>query len=130
MVKAERPEPRPGVMDIAAYVPGKSSAHGVSKVYKLSSNENPLGPSPRALAALPGALASLHLYPDAGGFGLRRALATRYGLKAADLVHAERWGTMAALHGDDIVDVPLHDAVAELKTVPPEFYEAAKTFFG
>ena len=59
-----------------------------------------------------------------------RVLATRYGLKAADLVHAERWGTMAALHGDDIVDVPLHDAVAELKTVPPEFYEAAKTFFG
>jgi 6-phosphofructokinase 1 len=59
-----------------------------------------------------------------------RILATRYGLEAADLVHAERWGVMTALKGDDIVDVPLREAVAELKTVPPEFYEAAKTFFG
>jgi 6-phosphofructokinase 1 len=59
-----------------------------------------------------------------------RILATRYGLEAADLVHADRWGVMTALKGDDIVDVPLREAVAELKTVPPEFYEAAKTFFG
>jgi ATP-dependent phosphofructokinase / diphosphate-dependent phosphofructokinase len=59
-----------------------------------------------------------------------RILATRYGLQAADLVHEERWGTMAALRGDDIVAVPLREAVAELKTVPPAFYEAAKTFFG
>ncbi|HXV95000.1 MAG TPA: ATP-dependent 6-phosphofructokinase [Gaiellaceae bacterium] len=59
-----------------------------------------------------------------------RILATRYGLKAADLVHEQQWGTMAALKGDDVVAVSLKDAVAELKTVPPEFYEAAKTFFG
>jgi ATP-dependent phosphofructokinase / diphosphate-dependent phosphofructokinase len=59
-----------------------------------------------------------------------RILATRYGLQAADLVHEGHWGTMTALRGDDIVAVPLRDAVAELKTVPPEFYEAAKTFFG
>lgn len=59
-----------------------------------------------------------------------RVLATRYGLRAADLVHEERWGVMAALQGDAIVDVQLRDAVAELKTVPPEFYEAAKAFFG
>jgi phosphofructokinase-like protein len=59
-----------------------------------------------------------------------RILATRYGLKAADLVHAERWGMMAALKGDDVVEVPLRDAVAELKTVPPGFYEAARAFFG
>jgi phosphofructokinase-like protein len=59
-----------------------------------------------------------------------RVLATRYGLKAADLVEEERWGTMAALDGDDIVEVPLKDAVAELKTVPPEFYDAARAFFG
>jgi 6-phosphofructokinase 1 len=59
-----------------------------------------------------------------------RVLATRYGLKAADLVHEGRWGTMAALHGDAIVDVPLREAVAELKTVPPEFYDVAKAFFG
>jgi phosphofructokinase-like protein len=59
-----------------------------------------------------------------------RILATRYGLKAADLVHAERWGMMAALKGDDVVEVPLRDAVSELKTVPPGFYEAARAFFG
>jgi 6-phosphofructokinase 1 len=59
-----------------------------------------------------------------------RILATRFGLKAADLVHEERWGMMAALQGDDVVEVPLKDAVAELKTVPPAYYEAAKVFFG
>ena len=59
-----------------------------------------------------------------------RILATRFGLKAADLVDGGRWGTMAALRGDAIVEVPLRDAVAELKRVPAEFYEAAKTFFG
>jgi ATP-dependent phosphofructokinase / diphosphate-dependent phosphofructokinase len=59
-----------------------------------------------------------------------RVLATRYGLKAADLVEEGRFGTMAALQGDDIVAVPLADAVAELKTVPPDWFEVAKAFFG
>jgi phosphofructokinase-like protein len=59
-----------------------------------------------------------------------RVLATRYGLKAADLVHEERWGAMAALQGDSIVEVPLADAVAQLKTVPPHWYDVAKAFFG
>jgi ATP-dependent phosphofructokinase / diphosphate-dependent phosphofructokinase len=59
-----------------------------------------------------------------------RVLATRYGLKAADLVLAERWGRMAALRGDAIVDVALAEATAELKTVPPEWYDVAKAFFG
>jgi ATP-dependent phosphofructokinase / diphosphate-dependent phosphofructokinase len=59
-----------------------------------------------------------------------RVLATRYGLKAADLVQEERFGRMAALHGDAIVDVSLEEATAELKTVPPEWYDVAKAFFG
>jgi 6-phosphofructokinase 1 len=59
-----------------------------------------------------------------------RVLATRYGLKAADLVHEERWGTMAALQGDSIAEVRLADAVAELKTVPPQWYDVARAFFG
>ena len=59
-----------------------------------------------------------------------RVLATRYGLKAADLVEEGNFGTMAALHGDDIVAVPLADAVAELKTVPPDWFDVAKAFFG
>jgi phosphofructokinase-like protein len=59
-----------------------------------------------------------------------RVLATRYGLKAADLVHEEKFGRMAALQGDSIVDVSLADATAELKTVPPEWYDVARAFFG
>jgi 6-phosphofructokinase 1 len=59
-----------------------------------------------------------------------RVLATRYGLKAADLVHEGKFGRMAALHGDAIVDVSLEEATAELKTVPEEWYEVARAFFG
>src|SRR3989440_2769171 len=59
-----------------------------------------------------------------------RVLATRYGLKAADLAHQERFGQMASLQGDRVVEVPLKDATAELKTVPPEWYDVAKAFFG
>jgi ATP-dependent phosphofructokinase / diphosphate-dependent phosphofructokinase len=59
-----------------------------------------------------------------------RVLATRYGLKAADLVHEGKFGRMAALHGDAIVDVSLAEATAELKGVPEEWYEVASAFFG
>jgi 6-phosphofructokinase 1 len=59
-----------------------------------------------------------------------RILATRFGLKAADLVHEERFGRMASLQGNEIEDVPLADAVAELKTVPPHWYDVARAFFG
>jgi len=59
-----------------------------------------------------------------------RVLATRYGLKAADLVRDGKFGRMAALRGDDIVDVDLKEATAELKTVPPEWFAVAKAFFG
>ena len=59
-----------------------------------------------------------------------RVLATRYGLKAADLVQAGTFGRMAALQGDAIVDISLDEATAELKTVPQEWYDVAKAFFG
>jgi 6-phosphofructokinase 1 len=59
-----------------------------------------------------------------------RVLATRYGLKAADLAHDGRFGRMAALRGDSIVDVSLEEATAELKTVPEDWYEVARAFFG
>ena len=59
-----------------------------------------------------------------------RVLATRYGLKSADLVHEGRFGRMAALQGDRIVDVSLAEATAELKTVPDDWYAVAKAFFG
>jgi ATP-dependent phosphofructokinase / diphosphate-dependent phosphofructokinase len=59
-----------------------------------------------------------------------RVLATRYGLKAADLIAEAKFGRMAALHGDEIVDVSLAEATAELKTVPEDWYAVAKAFFG
>jgi ATP-dependent phosphofructokinase / diphosphate-dependent phosphofructokinase len=59
-----------------------------------------------------------------------RVLATRFGLKAADLVHEGRFGRMAALHGDSIVDVGLEEATRELKRVPSEWYRVARAFFG
>ena len=59
-----------------------------------------------------------------------RVLATRYGLKAADLVEEGKFGRMAALQGDEIVDVALADATAELKTVPREWWDVARAFFG
>jgi 6-phosphofructokinase 1 len=59
-----------------------------------------------------------------------RVLATRFGLKAADLVDERRFGRMAALQGDAIVDVSLEEATSEIKTVPAEWYEVARAFFG
>jgi phosphofructokinase-like protein len=59
-----------------------------------------------------------------------RVLATRYGLKAADLVQEGRFGRMAALHGDSVVDVSLEEATAELKTVPEDWYNLARACYG
>jgi 6-phosphofructokinase 1 len=59
-----------------------------------------------------------------------RILATRFGLKAADLVLESRFGRMAALQGDSIGDVSLAEATAQLKTVPDDWYEVARAFFG
>ena len=59
-----------------------------------------------------------------------RILATRFGLKAAELAHEGRYGRMAALDGDAIVDVSLEEATGEVKTVPAEWYEVARAFFG
>ena len=57
--------PNPGVMDIDAYVPGRSeAAAGVSRVYKLSSNESPFGPSPKAIAAYEEVEPKLGVYPE------------------------------------------------------------------
>tara|TARA_R110000868_G_scaffold36453_9_gene129411 strand:- start:3139 stop:4377 length:1239 start_codon:yes stop_codon:yes gene_type:complete len=83
------PVPRASVMKIAPYVPGKSQASGVDpksgKVFKLSSNENPLGPSPLALVALQDA-PRLEDYPDGSSTKLRQAIANAHGLNPARIV--------------------------------------------
>ncbi|NNM71368.1 histidinol-phosphate transaminase [Enterovirga aerilata] len=74
------PQPRPGILDISAYVPGRDHVEGVEKVYKLSSNETPLGPSPQAVEAFRAAAASLETYPDGGATALREAIGQKYGI--------------------------------------------------
>jgi histidinol-phosphate aminotransferase len=83
---ATRPQPRPGVLEIEAYVPGKSSAPGVAKVFKLSSNETPLGPSPKAIAAYEQAGRHLEDYPDGAASDLREAIGRVFGLDPARIV--------------------------------------------
>jgi histidinol-phosphate aminotransferase len=77
---ATRPQPRPGVLDIAPYIPGKSSAPGVAKVFKLSSNETPLGASPKATAAYRACADYLADYPDGSASALREAIGRVFGL--------------------------------------------------
>lgn len=81
-----RPQPRKGVMDIAAYVPGKHGAPGVAKVYKLSSNETPLGPSPKAVEAFQAASTQLEIYPDGQAQELRNAIGEVHGLNPANIL--------------------------------------------
>jgi histidinol-phosphate aminotransferase len=72
--------PRPGVLDIAPYVPGKSTAPGVDKVFKLSANETPLGPSPKAIEAYKDCAAHLEDYPEGSSRILREAIGKSFGL--------------------------------------------------
>ena len=83
MSARQRPEPRPGVLAIEAYVPGKSTAPDAAKVFKLSSNETPLGPSPKALEAYHAAGATLAEYPDGSAAALREAIGRAFGLDPA-----------------------------------------------
>ena len=77
---ANRPQPRPGVLDIAPYVPGKSSTPGVAKVFKLSSNETPLGASEATIAAYKTIAGHLEDYPDGSASALREAIGGVFGL--------------------------------------------------
>ncbi len=80
------PIPRPGILEIDAYVPGESKVPGGIVPSKLSSNETPLGPSPLAIEAYRTAGAELERYPDGQATILRQAIAHRYGLDAGRIV--------------------------------------------
>lgn len=81
-----QPIPKPGIVDIKPYVGGKSKAEGAARVIKLSSNENPWGPSPKASTAYAAQAAQLHRYPDGGHAELRAAIAHTYQLPEAQLI--------------------------------------------
>jgi histidinol-phosphate aminotransferase len=103
--------------DLAVYEPGKPIEEtarelgaDAGKIIKLASNENPLGPSPKALAAMHAALENAHLYPDGGGFYLREALATKLGVSREHLILGsgsneiiEFFGHAFLCRGDDVI---------------------------
>ena len=78
--------PRPGILDIAPYVPGASKIQGVDRIIKLSSNEGALGPSPKAIEAYHQMADTLHRYPDGGSVELRAAIGALHGLDADRIV--------------------------------------------
>jgi histidinol-phosphate aminotransferase len=80
------PTPRPGILDIKPYVGGAHTAPGVDRVFVLSANEGPLGPSPKAIAAFRDCAETLHRYPDGGVDHLRQAIAAHHGLDPARIV--------------------------------------------
>ena len=72
--KADRPVPKPGILDIHAYVPGKGAVEGIAHPVKLSANENILGCSPKAQAAFAGAADRINIYPEGRSNILRAAV--------------------------------------------------------
>ncbi len=81
-----KPRPKAGILDIEAYVGGKSKVKGVADPIKLSSNENVLGSSPLAIAAFEQCAHKLQLYPDGKAAAVREAVAAKYGLEPERLI--------------------------------------------
>ncbi|WP_277979566.1 histidinol-phosphate transaminase [Sphingomonas phyllosphaerae] len=118
---SDAPRPKSWIMDIAPYVPGRSTTDDGRKVAKLSSNENPLGTSPAARAAFASAADSLERYPDASGTIVREAIAARFGLDPARIIYGN--GSDEILHlaagafagpGDEVIFVRYGFAVYEI----------------
>lgn len=83
---ADKPEPQSGIMDIDLYVGGHATIAGRDDVVKLSSNENPLGPSPAAIAAYQAASGNLHRYPSTDHLALRTAIGAAHDLDPAQII--------------------------------------------
>lgn len=115
------PIPKPWIMAIAPYIPGRSTTDDGRKVAKLSSNENPLGTSPKARQAFVAAQLSLERYPDASGAIVREALAEKHGLDPQRIIYGN--GSDEILHlaagafagpGDEVIFVHYGFAVYEI----------------
>jgi histidinol-phosphate aminotransferase len=78
--------PRPGILDVAPYVGGLHNVEGLDRVIVLASNETPLGPSPKAVAAFEAEGRELHRYPDGHAEELRAAIARRFGCEKERIV--------------------------------------------
>ncbi|RZJ24870.1 MAG: aminotransferase class I/II-fold pyridoxal phosphate-dependent enzyme, partial [Brevundimonas sp.] len=82
----DAPTPKPGILDIAPYVGGKSKIDGVAEPMKLSSNENALGAGQKARDAYAAAIDNIHIYPDGRAGKLRDAVAEHHGLDGERLI--------------------------------------------
>lgn len=74
------PQPKPGILGIEAYVPGRAKLVGQDRVMRLASNEGALGPSPRAVEAYQAAAGDIFRYPDGGSTHLREAIGAHFGI--------------------------------------------------
>lgn len=82
----DRPQPLPQLARVTPYVPGEAPKHTGGKVFKLASNENPLGASPKAQAVYRELASRMEIYPDGGAHALKAAIAAKYGLDAKRIV--------------------------------------------
>jgi histidinol-phosphate aminotransferase len=82
----DKPKPLPQLATVKAYVPGEAPKPGKGPTYKLASNENPLGASPRAKAVYAEMAGKLEVYPDGGALDLKAAIAKKHGLDASRIV--------------------------------------------
>ncbi len=107
---------RANVAAMTPYTPGKPIAEvqrelGLERVVKLASNENPLGPSPKAIAAVSEAAKGMHVYPDGASFDMRHALAAHFELDAAHFVVANGSDELIHLLGLALLDQPEDEVV-------------------
>ena len=133
-------QPKPGILDIAPYVGGKSRIEGVAEPMKLSSNENALGAGEKARAAYEAAIRNLAIYPDGRASKLREAVAAHHGLEPERLIFGNGSDEVFALlnqtyltPGDNIVTgqygflayrISARANQAEVKLAPEPNYKA------
>ena len=86
MNASQQAQPLPFLAQVKPYVPGEAPKAGGGRTFKLASNENPLGPSPAAMAAAQAALAQADIYPDGAARDLKAAISRRFGLDPARIV--------------------------------------------
>lgn len=86
MTSSSGPQPKPGILDIKPYVPGAAKVDGNVTVHKLSSNETPLGASPKAIEAFENAGRELERYPDGAATALREVIAEHHGIEAERII--------------------------------------------
>ena len=101
---------RKNILGLTPYIAGKpieetKREFGLKDVVKLASNENPLGPSPKAMEAIKKSLSGINRYPDSNGFYLRKRIARYYGVGAADVVLGNG--------SDELIDIIIKTFVAE-----------------